>query len=81
MNYDKNRGLGRNALGPTKLIEESKQKGTRGLGFTHKEFTNEQAEWDFTDDPVEILFRFLFSSTFCLISIGTSKRRSSLVSI
>lgn len=52
MGYDKSRGLGRNATGPTKLIEESKQKGRRGLGFTFQNFDNETAEWNFDDDPV-----------------------------
>jgi hypothetical protein len=54
MGYNKDRGLGLNAQGPTKLIEESKQKGRRGLGFTFKEFNNETAEWNFDDDPVNI---------------------------
>jgi hypothetical protein len=59
MGYDKNRGLGLNAQGPTKLIEESKQKGRRGLGFTFKDFNNETEEWDFDDDPVDIFFLYL----------------------
>jgi hypothetical protein len=59
MGYDKNRGLGLNAQGPTKLIEESKQKGRRGLGFTFKDFNNETEEWDFDNDPVNIFFLYL----------------------
>jgi hypothetical protein len=59
MGYDKDRGLGLNAQGPTKLIEESKQKGQRGLGFVLEEFTDVTAEWDFDDDPVNIVFLFL----------------------
>ncbi len=50
MGYDETRGLGRNALGPTKLIEESKQKGLRGLGYTMQGFNDEKAEWDFDND-------------------------------
>jgi len=52
MGYDKDRGLGLNAQGPTKLIEESKQKGRRGLGFTFKDFSDDTAEWNFDNDPV-----------------------------
>ncbi|CAF1455658.1 unnamed protein product [Rotaria magnacalcarata] len=54
MGYDKNRGLGLNAQGPTKIIEESKQKGRRGLGFTFKNFDDETTEWDFDNDPAPI---------------------------
>ena len=54
MGFDKTRGLGVNAQGPTKLIEESKQKGRRGLGFSYKDFNDETAEWNFDDDPVTI---------------------------
>lgn len=54
MGYDKDRGLGRNAQGPTKIIEESKQKGTRGLGFTYPGFSNDTVEWNFDNDPVNI---------------------------
>jgi hypothetical protein len=63
MRYDKSSGIGRNAKGPTKLIEESKQKGQRGLGFVLEEFTDVTAEWDFDDDPVNISF-FFFSFSF-----------------
>jgi hypothetical protein len=59
MGYDKNRGLGVNAQGPTKLIEESKQKGRRGLGFSFQDFNDETAEWNFDNDPV-INYTFLF---------------------
>ncbi|CAF3479483.1 unnamed protein product [Adineta steineri] len=54
MGYDKNRGLGLNAQGPTKIIEESKQKGHRGLGYTNKGFNDITAEWDFDTDPAPI---------------------------
>ncbi|CAF1495464.1 unnamed protein product, partial [Rotaria sordida] len=54
MGYDKNRGLSLNAQGPTKIIEESKQKGRRGLGFTFKNFDDETTEWDFDNDPAPI---------------------------
>lgn len=63
MGYDKNRGLGVNSQGPTKLIEESKQKGRRGLGFSFQNFNDNTAEWDFRDDPVNQLCAF-----FCIIS-------------
>ena len=53
MGYDKNRGLGLHADGPTKLIEDSKQKGRRGLGFNFKDFTDDQTEWNFEHDPVK----------------------------
>ena len=53
MGFDENRGLGRNSQGPTKLIEESKQKGRRGLGFTYKHFSDDKAEWNFDNDPVD----------------------------
>lgn len=56
MGYDKNLGLGLNAKGPTKLIDESKQRGRRGLGFTYKDFDNTTAEWDFDNDPVNRFF-------------------------
>ncbi|CAF2555162.1 unnamed protein product [Rotaria sp. Silwood2] len=39
---------------PTKIIEESKQKGRRGLGFTFKNFDDETTEWDFDNDPAPI---------------------------
>jgi len=80
MGYNKDRGLGLNAQGPTKLIEESKQKGRRGLGFTFKEFNNETAEWNFDDDPVYIYVSFIFSFIFYSICIGSSERRNPLVS-
>lgn len=65
MGYDKTRGLGLNAQGPTKLIEESKQKGHRGLGFSFKDFSNETAEWDFNNDPVRLtLYLFLHDIPF-----------------
>jgi hypothetical protein len=80
MGFDKDRGLGLNAQGPTKLIEESKQKGRRGLGFSFKDFNDETAGWDFNDDPVNIFFLFILSFTFYFISIGSSRRKSSLVS-
>ncbi|CAF1374334.1 unnamed protein product [Rotaria sordida] len=54
MGYDKSRGLSLNAQGPTKIIEESKQKGRRGLGFTFKNFDDETTEWDFDNDPAPI---------------------------
>ncbi len=64
MGYDKNRGLGLNAQGPTKLVEESKQKGRRGLGFTFKDFNDETADWNFDNDPVKI---FIFIDLFIYI--------------
>ncbi|CAF2931903.1 unnamed protein product [Rotaria sp. Silwood2] len=54
MGYDKNRGIGLNAKGPTKLIEESKQKGRRGLGFSYKDFNDETVDWDFNNDPAPV---------------------------
>lgn len=60
MGFDKNRGLGRNAQGPTKIIEESKQKGRRGLGFTFEDFNDEATDWDFDDDPVNRYFSFYY---------------------
>ncbi|UJR28824.1 hypothetical protein I4U23_010048 [Adineta vaga] len=54
MGYDEKRGLGANPQAPTKLIEESKQKGRRGLGFSFKEFNDDSAEWDFDIDPAPI---------------------------
>ncbi|CAF0732775.1 unnamed protein product [Adineta steineri] len=54
MGYDKNRGLGLNAQGPTKIIEESKQKGHRGLGYINKGFNDIAAEWDYDTDPAPI---------------------------
>ena len=81
MGYEKNRGLGRNAQGRVEPVEESKQIGRRGLGFTFKDFTNDTAEWDFDNDPVTKDFSFFFSIfKFCFILIGTSRRRNSLVS-
>ena len=64
MGYDKTRGLGVNAQGPTELIEESKQKGRRGLGFTFKEFNEETAEWNFDNDPVNIFLYFIHISCY-----------------
>lgn len=52
MGFDKKVGLGRNAKAPTKLIEESKQKGLRGLGYTFTNFNDQSADWDFDTDPV-----------------------------
>jgi hypothetical protein len=80
MGYDKNRGLGVNAQGPTKIIEESKQKGRRGLGFAFKEFNDETAEWNFENDPVSACFYSSFSWILDLIFLGSGRRRSSLVS-
>jgi hypothetical protein len=81
MGYDKNRGLGVNAQGPTKLIEESKQKGRRGLGFSFKDFNDKTAEWDFDNDPVTIYFYSSFSLILNVMFLGSSRRRNSLVSI
>lgn len=53
-NYDPSRGLGRNAVAPTKIIEDSKQRGQRGLGFTYKAFENESADWNFNNDPAPV---------------------------
>ena len=52
MGYNEQEGLGRNAQGPTALIEESKQKGRRGLGFTMTGFADPKMAWNFDDDPV-----------------------------
>jgi hypothetical protein len=81
MGYDKNRGLGVNAQGPTKLIEESKQKGRRGLGFSFQDFNDETAEWNFDNDPVIMHFYSSSSSILVLIFLGSGRRRNSLVSI
>lgn len=80
MGHVEGRGLGLNAQGPTKPVEESKQKGRRGLGFTYKEFTDDTAGWDFDNDPVnrfdcDLQLYILFN-----ISIGTCRGRSSMVS-
>ena len=66
MGYDESVGLGRNAKGPTKLIEESKQKGLRGLGFSIKNFDDKSADWNFEHDPVRTVSCRL-SSRFILI--------------
>jgi G-patch protein len=66
MGFDKTRGLGVNKQGPTELIEESKQKGRRGLGFTFKEFNEETAEWDFDNDPVNTFLYFIYISCYLL---------------
>lgn len=80
MGYDKNRGLGLNAQGPTKLIDESKQKGRRGLGFSFRDFNDETAGWNFDNDPVRITLAFFFSIIFFLSLLGSDRRRSRLVS-
>ncbi|CAF1274866.1 unnamed protein product [Adineta ricciae] len=54
MGFDNTRGLGRNAQGPTQIVEESKQKGHRGLGYTVEGFNDEAAEWDFDTDPAPV---------------------------
>ena len=64
MGFDKTRGLGINAQGPTQIIEESKQKGHRGLGYTVEGFNDEAADWDFDTDPVTIFTRTFSLSTF-----------------
>jgi cap1 methyltransferase len=66
MGFEKNRGLGVNSQGRTEPIEESKQKGRRGLGFTLDDFNDETAEWDFDDDPVNKLFSSLSHLHFIL---------------
>lgn len=81
MGYDKNRGLGRNAQGRLEPVEESKQVGRRGLGFTFENFSNDTAEWDFDNDPVTQHFLCSSIFKFHVILIGTSRRRDSLVSI
>ena len=73
MGYDKTRGLGRDAQGPTKIIEESKQKGHRGLGYTVEGFNDEAADWDFDTDPVNIFIR-TFSLPLFLLSITLTLR-------
>ncbi len=70
MGYDKNRGLGRNAVAPTKLIEDSKQVGYRGLGYTHKNFNDTTVDWNFDTDPVDISIFFIFSFIFHYIYIS-----------
>ena len=75
MGYDKTRGLGVNAQGPTKLIEESKQKGRRGLGFSFKDFTDETADWNFDNDPVSISFSLVLLHLSSLSSRLQSKKK------
>ena len=60
MGFDKNRGLGLNAQGSTKIIEESKQKGRYGLGFTLQNFNDRTVEWNCDNDPVINLVNFHF---------------------
>ena len=79
MGYDKTRGLGLNAQGPTKLIEESKQKGRRGLGFSFKDFNDEAADWDFDNDPVCISFSHFLLHFSSVPPLGSNRRRSCLV--
>ncbi|CAF3911063.1 unnamed protein product [Rotaria magnacalcarata] len=54
MGYDEKHGLGRNSKGPTKLVEESKQRGRRGLGFSYEKFSDETVEWNFENDPAPV---------------------------
>ncbi|CAF4566527.1 unnamed protein product, partial [Rotaria socialis] len=54
MGYDEKHGLGRNSKGPTKLVEESKQRGRRGLGFSYEKFSDETVGWDFENDPAPV---------------------------
>jgi hypothetical protein len=53
MGYDHGLGLGVNQQGSTNIIEESTQKGRRGLGFTFEQFDNQTDDWDFNNDPVD----------------------------
>ena len=72
MGYNPARGLGANAQGPTKIIEESKQKGRRGLGFSFQGFTDETTGWDFDADPVNTHAPVaLLELLMCMASLGS----------
>lgn len=55
MGYDGKRGLGTHGQGRVDLVEESKQKGRKGLGFSYTGFSDASSQWDFENDPVCIL--------------------------
>jgi hypothetical protein len=48
--YKEGKGLGKNEQGIVKPIEESNQKGKRGIGFEKK--VEKTEEWDFTQEEV-----------------------------
>ncbi|CAF0789150.1 unnamed protein product [Didymodactylos carnosus] len=51
MGYSDKKGLGIHEQGSTSIIETSKQKGRRGLGFSLTDFADETVKWDFNEDP------------------------------
>jgi hypothetical protein len=55
MGWKPGEGLGKHHQGIVKPIEESDQKGRRGLGFEIKEFTSTNEDWDFSKDQVSYL--------------------------
>ena len=53
MGHEPGKGLGKASQGIVKPIDESNQKGKRGLGFVQKNFESKCQTWDFEADPVK----------------------------
>lgn len=55
MGYSSGKGLGKHAQGVVEPVALSSQRGRRGLGHIVEGFEEEDVEWDFDQEKVEVV--------------------------